>query len=107
MEPETPLGAFSYVQLVNPSFGIGVICGQAGGTRVLATDDAGDSWRRLPLPDQNGLDCGSVVPSPGTISGFCFGTAQVGWACSHVQARAQALSKRPTTAAWSGHPLLR
>ena len=84
VEPETALGAFSYVQLVGPSFGVGVICGQPGGTRVLATDDEGRTWQLLPVPDPDRLECGSVPPSPGVIAGICFGTARVGWAILRV-----------------------
>jgi photosystem II stability/assembly factor-like uncharacterized protein len=79
-QPESRLGAFSNVQLVRPGFGVGVICGQSGGTRALATYNGGRSWGLLPLPDPNELDCGSVPPSPGTMTGVCFGTAQTGWA---------------------------
>ena len=72
------------MQLVGPSFGVGVICGQPGGTRVLATDDEGRTWQLLPVPDPDRLDCGSVPPSPGVIAGICFGTARVGWAVLRV-----------------------
>ena len=79
-EPGIALGAFSYVQLVGADFGTGVVCGQPGGTRALVTHDEGRSWSLLPLAGADELDCGSVVPSPGTISGLCFGTARAGWA---------------------------
>lgn len=94
VEPETPLGAFSYVQLVSPEFGVGVICGQAGGTRVLATNDVGRTWRLLPVPEQNGLNCGTIPPSAGTISGLCFGTAQFGWVVVHEQAASPAVVEK-------------
>ncbi len=79
-QPETGLGAFSSVQLVSAGFGLGVICGQPGGTRALATYNGGRRWRLLPVPDPDALGCGSVPPSPGTMTGLCFGTAQTGWA---------------------------
>jgi photosystem II stability/assembly factor-like uncharacterized protein len=79
-EPETAMGAFSSVQLVSSRFGVGVICGQPGGTRAFATYDSGRSWRPLAVPDPDGLDCGTVPPSPGTMTGLCFGTTGTGWA---------------------------
>ena len=85
--PEPVLGAFSYVELVTPAFGVGVICDQTGGTRVVATHDEGRSWGLLPVPEPNELQCGTVPPSPGIISGVCFGTAQVGWAVLHGPGR--------------------
>jgi hypothetical protein len=78
-QPGVSLGAFSYVQLVNPGFGVGVICGQTGGTRALVTYNEGRSWSLLPIPGPDELGCGSAAPSPGTISGLCFGTTRVGW----------------------------
>jgi hypothetical protein len=81
--PEPALGAFSYVELVTPAFGVGVICDRTGGTRVVATHDEGGSWGLLPVPAPNELQCGTVPPSAGIISGVCFGTAQVGWAVLH------------------------
>ena len=94
VKPQTDLGAFSHVQLVSPSFGVGVICGQPGGTRVLATDDQGLTWHLLHVPDHNGLECGSVPPSPGAISGVCFGTARAGWAVGHQGAGSPAVVER-------------
>ncbi|HMK97443.1 MAG TPA: hypothetical protein VK425_07845, partial [Acidimicrobiales bacterium] len=81
--PGPALGAFSYVELVAPGFGVGVICGQTGGTRAVATHDEGGSWSLLPVPGPDALQCGTVPPSPGIISGICFGTSQVGWAVLH------------------------
>jgi photosystem II stability/assembly factor-like uncharacterized protein len=78
-QPATALGAFSYVQLLSPGFGVGVICGQPGGTRALVTYNQGRTWRSLPIPGANEIDCGSAAPSPGTIAGLCFGTPRVGW----------------------------
>jgi hypothetical protein len=79
-QPETPLGAFSDVQLVSPGFGVGVVCGPAGGARALATDDEGRTWSVLPLPGPGELDCGTEAPSSGTGPGLCFGADGVGWA---------------------------
>ncbi|HTT89755.1 MAG TPA: hypothetical protein VMF65_09380, partial [Acidimicrobiales bacterium] len=78
-EPETAMASFSNVQLVSAGFGVAVICGQPGGTRALVTYDAGRSWRLLPVPHPDELDCGTVPPSPGTMTGLCFGTAEAGW----------------------------
>ena len=94
--PEPAFGPFSYVQLVNPTFGVGVICDQTGGTRVVATHDEGRSWALLPVPQPNELQCGTVPPSPGIISGVCFGTAQVGWAVLHGVGQGREVVERST-----------
>ena len=93
-EPETALGAFSYVQLVTPRFGLGVVCGLAGGTRALATHDQGRTWSPLPLPDPDELRCGSVETAAGTSSGLCFGNPKVGWAILHGTFGGPALLER-------------
>ncbi len=94
--PEPALGAFSQVQMVTPAFGVGVICDQTGGTRVVATHNEGRSWALLAVPQPNGLQCGTVPPSPGIISGVCFGTAQVGWAVLHGVGQGREMVERST-----------
>jgi hypothetical protein len=69
------------VQLVSRNFGVGVICGQQGGTRVLLTEDQGRNWQPLLVPAPDDLACQNFQSAPATATpGICFGTQQVGWA---------------------------
>jgi hypothetical protein len=77
---ETPLGAFNSVQLVAPGLGVGVVCGDEGGTRVVVTRDGGTTWAPLPVPDVNDLACGPAGLSAGPANGLCFGTPETVWA---------------------------
>jgi hypothetical protein len=77
---EPALGSLSFVQLVSPNFGVGLVCGAQGGKRALVTYDQGRTWHTLAVPNVDDLSCGTVSSSPGTFYGLCFGTPEVGWA---------------------------
>ena len=102
---EPALGAFSYVQLVNASFGIGVICKQAGGRACWPPTTRATVGAVFPCLTKTRSTAGAWSRRPGQSRAFASAPPKSAGHCSALEARAQAWSKRATTAAGNGQLL--